>query len=284
MCFVSRSAISAILFAMLSPISAQPNLPTPGSSWGELRFPGSEQREDEENLILEGAVEQGIDLVRLSKDSVLGVFGKVDYTLDTKKLDWNRKLKLGTGIKLRHYVSSSKVVSVGVKYELDRRFVHDRTMEGVQFFANWFASWSLPIDFADDADSALGIDFPGLTWGEIRYPGSHVIDEEDDFIVEGAIEQGVDWVAVPNWGTFNTYAALDYIADTEELSYNNALTLGVGAKFKRKIGSQWLLQYGIELAHDQRWVTGRSEDAVVLFLNWSGWWDARATRLDFPKP
>ena len=39
-------------------------------------------------------------------------------------------------------MSRNAVVAAGVKYEVDRRFVVDRTLEGWQGFINWFADWN----------------------------------------------------------------------------------------------------------------------------------------------
>ena len=89
--------------AIVTPASARQHLPAPGSSWGELRFPGTEQPQEEDNLLLEGVIEQGLDLLRLSEQRKLRLFGKLDYTFGTEQLDHNRKLKLGAGVKLRHH-------------------------------------------------------------------------------------------------------------------------------------------------------------------------------------
>ncbi len=163
---------------------AQKSLPTPGSTWGEIRFPGSAQTEDRENLILEGAAEQGVDIFALSTNSKLNIFGKVDYSWDTQELDWYRKLRLGAGVKLRHYLSDTAVIAAGVKYEVDRRFVDDRTTDGFLFFSNWFGSWLLPNSKHGSSDSVRPLGYPGLTWGEVRYQD---LDdpEEDNNIVSG---------------------------------------------------------------------------------------------------
>ncbi len=278
MTIVSCAAILVTL-----PTMAQKSLPTPGSTWGEIRFPGSAQPEDSENLILEGAAEQGVDFFPITKDTVLNFFGRVDYALDTEGLDWNRKLRLGAGVKVRHYLSNTAVIAVGVKYEIDRRFVDDRTMDGFQLFSNWFGSWQLPDSHHGSSDQLRPLAYPGLTWGEVRYPGSQDPVESDDIIFEGYTEQGVDWVNWGRWGTFNFYANLDYIVDTEKLEWNNSIAYGVGVKLKKVIGSNVLLQFGIEAARERRWVSDQTEDVIFVYLNWSGWWDPRAIRLDLPE-
>ena len=279
--FLLLVILSCTLLLLTKPVKAEKSLGTPGSTWGEIRFPGSAQPEDKNNLILEGAVEQGVDFFRLSKNSALNLFGKLDYTLDKEGYDWNRKLKLGAGLKLRHYLSDTVVIAVGAKYEIDRRFVDDRTMQGFQLFSNWFGSWQLPS--SNSGDSARALNFPGLTWGEVRYPGAQDPSEENNIVLEGYVEQGVDSMRLNGLGTINFYANLDYITDSKELDWNNSITPGIGVKLKKLIGSNVLLQFGIEVARERRWVSDQTDNVIFVYLNWSSWWDPRAIRLDLPE-
>jgi hypothetical protein len=275
--------VSATAILITTPAMAEKRLSTPGSTWGEIRFPGSPQPEDSDNLILEGAAEQGVDVFSLSKDSKLNFFGRVDYSVDTEALDWNRKLRLGAGVKVRHYLSNTAVIAVGAKYEIDKRFVDDRTMDGFQLFSNWFGSWQLPNSDQGTSAPARPLGFPGLTWGELRYPGSQDPSEDNDLVLEGAVEQGVDWMSLNRWGALNFYGSLDYIVDSKELDWNNSITYGVGVKLKKVVGSNVLLQFGIEAARERRWVSNQTESVIFVYLNWSGWWDPRAIRLDLPE-
>ena len=279
--FLLLVILSSTLLLLAKTVKAEKSLGTPGSTWGEIRFPGSAQAEDKDNLILEGAVEQGVDFFRLSKNSAFNVFGKLDYTVDTEGFDWNRKLKLGAGLKLRHYLSDTVVIAVGAKYEIDRRFVDERTLEGFQLFSNWFGSWQLP--GSNSSDSARTLTFPGLTWGEVRYPGSQEPSEESDIILEGYAEQGVDTMRLNGLGTINFYANLDYITDSKELDWNNSVASGLGVKLKKLIGSNVLLQFGIEASRERRWVSDQTDNVIFVYLNWSSWWDPRAIRLDLPE-
>ena len=275
--FVLLVILSCTVLLLTKPVKAEKSLGTPGSTWGEIRFPGSAQPEDKDNLILEGAVEQGVDFFRLSKDSMLNLFAKFDYTVDKEGFDWNRKLKLGAGVKLRHYLSDTVVIAIGAKYEVDRRFVDDRSMEGFQLFSNWFGSWHL--SGSNSGDLAL----PGLTWGELRYPGSQASEEDNDLVLEGYVEQGVDAMKLKDWGTINFYANLDYIVDNKELDWNNSIASGVGMKLKKLVGSNLLLQIGIEASRERRWISDQTDNVIFVYLNWSSWWDPRAIRLDLPE-
>jgi len=266
-----------------APTMAQRSLPTPGSTWGEIHFPGSALPEDSDNLILEGAVEQGVDFFPITEDTLLNFFGSLDYSVDTEGFDWYRRLELGVGFKLRHYLSDTTVVSVGVKYEVEKYFVDERTANGFQLFSNWFSSWQLRNSDHDSDEPVRPLGFPGITWGEIRYPGTQLPLDEDNLIFDGYVEQGVDWANWGKWGTFNFYANLDFITDTEDLPWNNSIAYGAGVKLKKLVGSNMLLQFGIEAMHERRWVSDQDNDVIFVYLNWSGWWDPRAIRLDLPE-
>lgn len=260
----------------------QPTLPTPGFTWGEIRFPASAQPEDRNNAILEGAVEQGIDFQRLSEKTHLNLFGKLDYTLDTQRFDYNNKLRLGMGVKLVRRLFSSSSLAIGAKYEVDQRFVMDRTLGGHQLFVNWYGSWRLPRRYGGGSETMWPLAMPGVAWGEVRYPGSQVAAESHDLILEGKVEQGIDWTHITGWGVLNTYLELDYIADSKRYDWNNAIKMGLGAKLKTRVGKS-LLQVGAKLVQDRKWVTDRTDETFLIFVNWSSGWGHTAASRDLPN-
>jgi hypothetical protein len=261
---------------------AQNDMPMPGSTWGNIRFPSSAQPAESDNILLNGAIEQGVDFFPITKDTVINFFGRVDYRWDTEEFDFNRKILLGVGFKLRHYFSDTFVMSLGAKYEIDKRFVVERSSDGILLFGQWFGSWHVPNSGRDPESGSGPLAYPGLTWGEIRYPGSQDPIEESSMVFEGYTEQGVDWAHWGRWGTFNFYGNLDYIVDTEEIEWNNLFAVGVGVKLKKLVGRNLLLQYGIEATRERYWVTDETLDVIFVYLNWSAWWDPRAVRRDLP--
>lgn len=275
--------LSGIALVVTASGVAETRLPMPGSTWGNVRFPSSAQPAEDDNVLLNGAIEQGVDFLKLSPNTVLNFFGRVDYRWDTEGFDFNRKILLGTGFKLRHYFSDTFVMSVGAKYEIDKRFVVERSSDGLLLFGQWFGSWHVPNTDHASGDQSGPLAYPGLTWGEIRYPGSQDPIEESSMVFEGYTEQGVDWANWGGWGTFNFYGNLDYIADTEEIEWNNLFAVGIGVKLKKRVGSNLLLQYGIEATRERYWVSDETLDVVFVYLNWSAWWDPRAVRRDLPE-
>ena len=59
--FFATAAATFVFLAALTlsePARAERSLPTPGSTWGEIRYPGSAQPEDSENLILAASIHE----------------------------------------------------------------------------------------------------------------------------------------------------------------------------------------------------------------------------------
>lgn len=273
---LSRAIALSALFAAMpwGHAWAQHDLALPGFTWGEVRFPASAQPEDRDNLILEGAAEQGTEM-SLADRIKIHLFAKVDYTFDTNRFDYNNKLKLGTGVKLIGRFSDSTHIAVGAKYEMDRRFVADRSLKGIQWFSNWYSSWRLPCSACSGQGSGRPLAMPGFSWGEIRYPGSQVDVESRDTILEGSLEQGIDWAHVNGGGALNTFLEIDYIFDTKRHDWNNAVKPGLGVKLKRRIGKSDF-QIGAKYVQDYRFVNDRSDASVIVFVNWFRGWDRNA--------
>lgn len=113
----------------------------PGSTWGELRkeLP---MHDGQENLILDGWVEQGIDWQRWGNIR-LNTYATVRYKLDSEGLDWNNSIGPGLGIALNHITPKGNQIRFGVEYINDRFFKSKRTDEKTIIFLKWFQYWDL---------------------------------------------------------------------------------------------------------------------------------------------
>jgi len=108
-------------------------------------------------------------------------------------------------------------------------------------------------------------------WSEFRFPNAPVSEERDNYVFEGAIEQGIDWKTWRNRYTLNTFADFRFIVDREHLDYNNRLTPGVGVKLKVPVPSG-LVQLGLKGVYERRFETERNDAIVYGFVNcWFGW-------------
>lgn len=224
---------------------------TPLSGWGEIRFPASEQKEDVDNIILEGAFEQDMILVKYSEKAFLNTFAILDYTKDLEKFDWNNKAKLGVGISFNYAFSDKFAINLGGKYQWDYRSETERTLKGFMPFVNWFARWSL------DSSSR----YPGQTWGGAS--GTH----RDNMELSGAILQGVDWYS---FGTVivNSFARFAYNLYTEDDGLFSNVTYGIGSQLKIPVNYTAAMQVGFRLNQNKMLKSGRTENKVSFFTNW----------------
>lgn len=117
--------------------------------------------------------------------------------------------------------------------------------------------------------------FPGYTWGQVRYPSSEEIEEKDNVILEGAIEQGVDWFRMTRWTIFNSFVRFEYKSDKEGFDWNNKLQPEVGVKAKFLLADWGLIEAGGKYVVDHRYETNRTEQGIVFFLNWAASWNLK---------
>ena len=125
----------------------------PGTTWGQLRYPASQFDEETDSTLIEGAIEQGVDWLRFSENSVLNTFILVDYTFDSKDLEWNNKIKVAPGAKYKAFVAKNALLEAGVMYRWHHRTKSNRTRSGSVFFLNWSTSW----DFGEFARKSFGM-------------------------------------------------------------------------------------------------------------------------------
>jgi hypothetical protein len=118
------------------------------------------------------------------------------------------------------------------------------------------------------------IALPGSNWSVLSYPSGAIGPERDSVLLQGRIEQGADWFkfgADKNW-VFNTYVDLGYSVDSEEISYNNKVVPGIGAKISRRF-TDGVVDVGVRYFHQYNWV-GQNESAgsfQVYASYWFGW-------------
>ena len=247
----------------------------PGISWMEFRFPNDPAPREDSNPTLEGAIEQGFELLRWGHPTRLSVFARLDYQVDNEKIDHNNQVKPAGGARIRHILSEQSLLNIGAKYEYDYRWESDQSLDGIIYFADAFGSWQL-----GSGASESGRTYPGWSWTEMRYPASHDPQEEDDFILDGSLQQGVDWMRLGSKAVLNTFAGLDYTIDSEELEWNNRLTPSVGARIRMGLTRQSLLECGVEYEWEHYWKTGDTDEGPIVFLKWIAWWDYSVTRAD----
>lgn len=128
------------------------------------------------------------------------------------------------------------------------------------------------IIFIPASASALDLHFPGSTYGEFRFPNSPAQEENNNMVLEGSLEQGIDWnrFGGGRW-TLNTFGEFRYSVDRVGLDYNNRLIPGIGIKLKARI-STGIVQIGVKEVNEIRFRSDRSDHIALGFVNyWFGW-------------
>jgi hypothetical protein len=116
------------------------------------------------------------------------------------------------------------------------------------------------------------VGFRGSTWGDLRQEIPK--DTDSNLILQGWVKQGVDWA---KWGntTLNTYATLRYHVDTEKLDYNNSVGPGFGVSLEAYSSRGLVASWGIEYLWDRFFQTDRTDQKLVFYMGWYGWWDLK---------
>lgn len=251
---------------------ADQGLRYPGFMWAQIRNPSDVFGEDG-NTIAEGAIQQGVDWVRLGGDTWLNTFAEIGLKRDSDDLDWNNENKLSLGGKLRYFGINRTLVSVGAKYDLVDRTKSNKNENGFTYFVDWHSYWDLADLSGGVWGKSLPLGFPGTTWGQLRYPASRFDEETGDTLIEGAIEQGIDWVRLSEKSVLNTFVLVDYTFDSKGYEWNNKVKFSPGVKFKAFVAKNSLLEIGAMYRWHHRFKSNRTKSDTVFFLNWSTSWD-----------
>jgi hypothetical protein len=251
----------------------------------QVREPSDVYAKDGDRIV-EGAIQQGVDWLRLGRNTWLNTFAEVGLKRDSDNLDWNNENRVSVGVKLRYFGVKRTLVSVGAKYDVMNRTKSNETRQGFTYFADWFSYWDLSdLGGSGSGGSSLPLGFPGTAWGQLRYPASQFGEETSDTIIDGAIEQGIDWFRFSENSFFNTFVEMGYTFDSKDLEWNNKIEWAPGAKVKAFVAKNGLLQVGAMYRWQYRTKPNQTKSEPVVFLNWSTSWDfGEFARKSFGKP
>jgi hypothetical protein len=123
-------------------VQAQP-IAYPGSTWGQLSYPAGLSREEKDNTLLAGRIEQGADWFRFGEDRwKFNTYVALAYTVDNRGLPYNNKLTPAVGMKVTRTFDSG-VLDLGVQAIHEKRWRDDLNgkSSGVQAYASWWFGW-----------------------------------------------------------------------------------------------------------------------------------------------
>ncbi len=122
----------------------------PGSAWSVLTVNPSPIRgtPEDNNVLLQGKVEQGVDWMRFGEDKRwrLNTYASVGYSWDKNGLAYNNKVVPAVGVKVSRDFESG-VVDIGVQAVHQRNFrgvtAGPSRGTGVQVYASYWFGWNL---------------------------------------------------------------------------------------------------------------------------------------------
>lgn len=249
-------------------------LDTHGFTWGEIRYPSSLDKLENDNLIIEGAFDQNLVTYKLTPKTNINYFLQLGYTADSNSLDYNNKISVSPGIKLSHALSSNALLSVGVMYQYEYRRVEHTDNSSPIYFIDWWGGWSLDCKSCGNGSNSYPISFPGDTWGSISTPSALTKEEDGNVIIEGAVEQGIIWINT-DAGVLNSFVDIAYKADTKGIDWNNSIKMSLGVKLDKKLSKNLSISYGLRYGVEKHWLNndGWNND-TTLFLNWGASWSS----------
>jgi hypothetical protein len=222
------------------------------------------------NWKLDGTLEQALRLTRLGEHWALYGIVKLEGTTDENHLSWNRKYSYALLGELRYSGFERSSLTAGLGYSSETLTESNTSDSAPVAYLNWYTDW----DIAGIGEVIPGrIPAPGSTWGELRFPASAAGLENDSAILEGAIEQGLDLARLNQRTTLNTYLALEYTFDSQNISWNNKLIAGPGGKFRIDLGHGQNAEIGMHYRWHHNLETGQTADGAVIFVNVNTRWD-----------
>ena len=122
----------------------------PGSHWSVLTFNPSPIKgtPEDNNVLLQGKIEQGIDWMRLGEDKRwrLNTYASVGYSWDKNGLAYNNKVVPAVGVKMSRDFENG-VLDIGIEAVHQRNFrgvtVGRDSGTGVQAYVSYWFGWNL---------------------------------------------------------------------------------------------------------------------------------------------
>lgn len=143
---MKKTLIALAVLAASFGASAQSSFP--GSNWSELTVNPSVVRgtPEDNNVLLQGNVEQGMIVTTLAKGWRVNTFAGLNYSIDRNALAYNNKLVPMVGVKLQHDFDGG-VVDLGVRLVHENHFrgvtAGPSSGTGVQAYVSYWTGWNL---------------------------------------------------------------------------------------------------------------------------------------------
>jgi hypothetical protein len=244
-----------------------------GATWGQVRYPGSQQAEEEKDVIAEFGVAQAMSLFQPTRRVSVELFTQVDASMDSESLDWNHYVELGGGVQVSYILGDVGKLTVGGQHVWDWRTQSGDSLRSFEAFMRWSLNYRKALSASrSDWDSIDEPTFVARTYGRIRYPGNQDENQRENALVEGTVELALSMPRHRYDITVEPFVELRYKADSKNFDFNNKLEPASGVKLVFTPNMHASIQLGVKYVGEYRFKSGTMDTGAVVFLSWDAWW------------
>jgi hypothetical protein len=240
--------IASLLVMLLAAQTAQAE--SGGSLWGSINNVPAEN----DNVQFSLYAERDYQHYRAEK---LSFSSFIDGTIsaDSKGYDWNNKLLVRFGGKLKYQLGSSGHAALRFGAAVEHRFKTSTTDAAAFMAAEYWLGWG------------YGTKFPGSSWGVV---GNTSPSEKGNVIAMINIEQGM-FVQQVSSGSVVPFVEARITRDTDKYDWNNKNSYGIGVKYRHSIADNATFDIGLKYQYEERIRSSNKSDGAVIFAGfWKG--------------
>ena len=244
-----------------------------GATWGQVRYPGSQQAEEDNDVIAEVGIQQALHLVQFTPRASVELFAQVDASTDSQSLDWNHYVELGSGVQVIYILGDWGKLSLGGQHVWDWRTQSGDSLRSFEAFMRWSLQFRKALTaFRTDRDGDNAPTLVARTYGRMRYPGNQDENQRENALLEGTVELAL-FMPRHRYGiAVEPFVELHYKADSKDFDFNNKLEPASGVKLVFTPDSHTSIQLGVKYVGEYRFKSGTMDTGAVAFLSWDAWW------------
>lgn len=236
-----------------------------GATGGILRFPNSNQTEDNENLFGEAWLKLAYTLLKTQKGK-LSVYTLGNFVADTKPYAYNNTAKIGLGLSYSYQVNDA----LNLTFSARRDWFRERNTPVRRSAAKYEITYYYYRYWAADADDTM-FGLPRKAWtfksyGTLAYPGSLERNDENIVLTFGG-EYATDLAIGESKWLLTPFLDLDFAWDKDGNNYNNKIVPGLGAKIRRPIKKGEFF-VSLRVQADHRWKAGTTDVKPGIHFGW----------------
>ena len=232
---------------------------------GILRFPGSQQSSDTDNLVAEGWV-RGAYTFHSSDTGQFSVFLRAKAVADTARYSYNNTSSFGVGLAYRFKPGKRSRLTFSLRHDWSENRITGISQSGPRILVDYFL-----FDYrrADPDAHMLGLPqksritslFANLTYPDTLVPG------DDNAVVNAGFEMSAVLPIPDSSWDMAPFVSVHGAWDSDGNSYNNKIQPGVGLKLRHRIPGG-TVQIGLRYRADYRWVSDTFRSGPSLFVSW----------------